>query len=263
VLRRRRVQSLVQLLMNARRGEDRITTLPSHLAPQSLAEAYDAASALLAQLGDKIIGYRVGASSPTQLAALHLVEPYAARLAERTLRKSAATISLNPEVSCFVQPHFAFRVSRTLRDGARSREELCSALAELRPALEVLHSPFADPIVAGGWAVIAANGMHAGLVVGEPVARWDDRGLPGVLVQSSLNGALHSSGLGADAFGDPIGMLLWLANDRARAGTPLQAGHLVLSGAIGPAIEVRAGDSVEADFVGLGGVMVHYSAIAA
>lgn len=260
-LRRRRIQGLLELLLKARRGEVSITALPSHLAPQSLTEAYDAASALLALLDEQVIGYRVGASSPALLAALHLVEPYVARLAASSRRDSGAIISLSSTVHCCVQPHFAFQVSRTLRDGARSREELCSALAELRPALEVLRSPFVDPIGVGGLAVIAANGMHGGLVVGEPADRWNDRSLPNILVQSRLNGASHSNGLGADVFGDPIGMLLWLANDRARAGTPLQAGQLVLAGAIGPAIEVRAGDSVNADFVGLGGVAVQFSGV--
>jgi len=51
----------------------------------------------------------------------------------------------------------------------------------------------------------------------------------------------------------------WLAREMVRRGRPLQAGDLVLSGALGPMVPVKAGMTYEAHVSDLGNVVATFA----
>ena len=66
----------------------------------------------------------------------------------------------------------------------------------------------------------------------------------------TINGEERSAGNGAACLGDPLEALRWLAVQAHRFGDPLRAGHLILSGALGPFVPFAPGDRVEATISG-------------
>ena len=65
-------------------------------------------------------------------------------------------------------------------------------------------------------------------------------------------GDLVDTGAGAAALGDPVRVVAWLANTLGEMGAKLEAGHLVMTGALHAAVPMRAGDVFRADFDRLG-----------
>jgi 2-keto-4-pentenoate hydratase len=68
------------------------------------------------------------------------------------------------------------------------------------------------------------------------------------------DGELVSSGDGAACLGHPVNAVVWLANTVAERGAPLRAGEVILSGSLGPLVEVKRGKTYEAAIAGLGTV---------
>lgn len=67
------------------------------------------------------------------------------------------------------------------------------------------------------------------------------------------------SPLGGEAvLGGPVLALAWAANTLGRHGTTLEAGHVVMPGALHAAVAPSAGDSFEASFDDLGTVSVAF-----
>jgi 2-keto-4-pentenoate hydratase len=86
-----------------------------------------------------------------------------------------------------------------------------------------------------------------------PLGDLDPRLIGMVLTRS---GELVDTGAGAAALGDPVAVVAWLANTLGEMGDGLEAGQLVMTGALHAAVPMRAGDVFRAEFDRLGPVTV-------
>ncbi|MGK2884686.1 MAG: fumarylacetoacetate hydrolase family protein, partial [Rhodococcus sp. (in: high G+C Gram-positive bacteria)] len=89
--------------------------------------------------------------------------------------------------------------------------------------------------------------------------RLIDVDLREVRMTLSLDGTTVSEGTGAACLSHPVNAVVWLANTLAEVGTPLRAGDLVLSGALGPMVNVAGPGRFEANISGLGTVRADFT----
>ena len=66
------------------------------------------------------------------------------------------------------------------------------------------------------------------------------------------NGEIASEGTGSACMNNPLNAALWLAQVMAKNNTPLLEGEVLLSGALGPMVNLNAGDIIEAEIESLG-----------
>jgi 2-keto-4-pentenoate hydratase len=160
-----------------------------------------------------------------------------------------------------LQPKIEAEVAFVLRrapDIARlTTAELIASVDYVLPALEIVDSRIR------GWDIgivdtIADNASSGLFVLGtRPVAIGDlDLRLCGMVLER--NGEPVSFGAGAACLGHPLHALGWLARTLASIGRPLEAGSVVLSGALGPMVQALPGDAFEARIEGVGSVRVRF-----
>ncbi len=133
--------------------------------------------------------------------------------------------------------------------------EVCRAIDYVAPAIEIVSSRVKN------WDIkisdtIADNASSGVYVMGGPIGRLEETDLAGLGMVLNRNGSAASFGGGAACLGNPLTAVLWLARTCATLGTPLKAGDVVLSGALGPMVPVAPGDVLEARVAGLGAVKV-------
>lgn len=107
---------------------------------------------------------------------------------------------------------------------------------------------------------IADNASCGAFVLGTPARRPADIDFAHCEMTMQINGETRSTGSGRACLGNPLNAAVWLARVMYDLGTPLRAGEIVLTGALGPLVPVVEGDQVEATISDLGSVLFTHAA---
>jgi 2-keto-4-pentenoate hydratase len=115
-----------------------------------------------------------------------------------------------------------------------------------------------------GWDItitdtIADNASSGLYVLGDRRVRLSEFTPAEVTMTLDKNGEPASSGDGAACLGDPLNALAWLARIAAAFDTPLRAGDVILSGALGAMVAAEPGTEITAELSALGRVRVTFS----
>lgn len=152
-----------------------------------------------------------------------------------------------------MEAEIAFVLGTDLTDERVTTVDLLRAVDHVLPAIEIVDSRIA------GWDIsivdtVADNASSGLFVLGTTPRRLADVDLRlcGMVLEHA--GEPVSVGAGAACLGNPLHALEWLVRTMARAGDPLRAGDVVLSGALGPMVPVTPGAAYEARISGLGSV---------
>jgi 2-keto-4-pentenoate hydratase len=245
-------------LYDARRTRTAIEPFTDTDPDLTMADGYAVQSELTRMIlddGDTIVGYKVGLTSEPMQKMIGVDSPDYGPVLGSTVYRSGDAVS----VSRFIQPRLeaeiVFVLGEELRGPGVTILDAARAVAGVAASVEIVDSRFADWRIklADTVSDLASNGavVTSGRLV--PLADLDPR-LVGMTL--TRNGELVDTGAGAAALGDPVAVVAWLANVLGENGVAMQAGHLVMTGALHAAVPMRAGDVFRADFDRLGPVVV-------
>jgi 2-keto-4-pentenoate hydratase len=223
--------------------------------------AYAVQSAWVAErldAGAIVTGRKIGLTSPVVQAQLGIDSPdFGVLLDEMAVPAGGAadtTLLLQPRIEAEV----AFVLGADLNLAAPTDADVVAATASVMAALEIVDSRIA------GWDITlldtVADNASAGMYVLGSARRSLDPGLDLASCTMTMrrNGTAVSTGLGRACLGSPVRAVAWLAATACALGAPLRAGDVVLSGALGPMVDVHAGDQFEAEVDELGAVSVTF-----
>ena len=253
-----KAREAASLLWAAFRSRKPIRALPDGLRPRNISEGYQIQEAMVGIADQPVVGWKIGCTSEHAQDLLNVDAPFAGRVLANSVLASPARIKEGTVTMGIVEAEFAFRLARDLpaRPRGYAIEEVIDAVGELRPAIELPDSRFADWQAVGAAQLIADNGVAALLVLGAPVSNWDARQLRHQRVTVSVNGSSMAEGTGANVLGDPCRALAWLTNEMSKSGIGLKAGEIISTGSCADVVHVSAGDRIVADFGAIGRVEI-------
>ena len=229
------------------------------LVGDDIAAAYRVQSELTARRlrrGAARVGRKIGLTSPVVQRQLGVGQPDFGVLFGDMAVPDGGVVPTGRLLQPRVEGEVAFRLAADL-DGELDQATVRAAVASVHAAVEIVDSRIA------GWDIriadtVADNASSGLFVVSERAVPLAAVRPADVQMTLDLNGQVVSSGAGSACLGDPLIALEWLARTAAEFGDPLRAGELVLSGALGPMVDVHPGDRVRVEISGLGAVSVTF-----
>ena len=258
---RANMTDLAQALWHARLSGGVVD--PDHTgAPKTLAQAYAIQHAIAVLCGEPVRGFKVGSTSLAAQRMLGTDEPGSGVLLAPFVHESPASIAIAPVHAPQVEGEFAFKLGRDLPPRATpyALDEVTGAVAAVAGAIEVVGSRFAGGLAGKGRLLVTADcGANIALVGGPWRPDWRALDLKSHRVAMTINGAARGTGTGERALGDPLNVLVWLANRQSAGGRGLRAGEIVSTGTCTGLDPVAPGDRVRADFGALGSVEISFA----
>jgi len=203
----------------------------------------------------RVVGWKVGCTSPAIRRQFGLEQPISGRLFERELESDGAELAASRYVNCAVEPELVLRLGSDL-EGDVSETEILRSLRSIAVGIEIHNHRFwyGAPT---SQELIASNGIHAGLVVGTEIPLPEELDLNRETASLAVNGLAKASAPCVEILGGPLRSVQWLARHAASRGLKLRAGELVIPGSAVELIRVRAGDSIEARISSVGTCRAH------
>ena len=207
--------------------------------------------------GAKIVGKKIGLTSFVVQKQLGVDQPDYGMLFAATEVKQNEELNFSELMQPKAEAEIAFVMSKDL-SGDITMNDLIDAVDYAVASIEIVGSRVDK------WDIritdtIADNASASHFILGDKQVKLADLDLVNCKMRLAKNGEVLSEGSGKACMDNPLNAALWLAQVMAKNGTPLKAGELLLSGALGPMVPIEKGDEFVAEIEGLGSVNLKIS----
>lgn len=243
-------------LLGAYRSRCPIEPVADRFADAPLSLAYEIALAQVedwVKHGDTIKGHKVGLASRAIQRQMGVSQPDFGHLTASMFHLENASIPTGTFIQPRIEPEVAFVLGKPLRGPGVTIADAAAAVDFVLPSLEIVDSRIRDWAI-GIFDTVADNASSGGVILGSRPTRLTDVDLRLTGVNLHVNGELIATGAGGAVLGSPLNALVWLANTVGPLGVTLEPGHVVLPGSMTKAVPISPGDTIVADFAGIGSV---------
>ncbi|MFT9096596.1 MAG: fumarylacetoacetate hydrolase family protein, partial [Gluconobacter cerinus] len=142
---------------------------------------------------------------------------------------------------------YIFRKDLPFRETPWTQAEVCEAIGSAHAAIEIFDTRFCEAGSQDGLVHLADQGNHGALIYGPGISTWQQLTPVTEQVKLVLDDQIAIEHAGGNSAGDPIRLLVWLANHAAKRGLPLEAGTVVTTGSMTGTKFVPAGTTAKVE----------------
>jgi len=232
--------------------------LTNRHADITIEDAYHIQQRMIArriEAGETVIGKKIGVTSQAVMNMLGVHQPDFGYMLDGMLYNEGESIVASTLIQPKAEGEIAFIMKKDLMGPGITGADVLAATEGVMACFEIVDSRIRD------WKIkiqdtVSDNASCGVFVLGDRIVdpRSVDLNTCGMVMEK--NGEIVVTGAGAATLGSPLNAVAWLANTLGRLGIPLKAGEIVLSGALGAMVPVKAGDNLRVTIGGIGGCSV-------
>jgi len=203
--------------------------------------------------GRRLVGRKIGLTSLAVQAQLGVDQPDFGMLFADMAVGDGELVALSRLIQPKVEAEVALVIGRDLRHERHTYADIIGATEYALPAIEIVDSRIEN------WNIrfldtVADNASSGLFVLGGRPVKLSDVDLTACAMEMKRGEEIVSRGNGRACLGSPLNAAIWLADVMVRCGRPLQAGDIVLTGALGPMVAVTEAGRFDVSIAGLGTV---------
>ena len=260
------INKAVNILYNSRIKMKRINNLPFDCTPKSKIEAYTIQDSLIKKYlsfgkNIQIIGKKIGCTNKDAQKQINVSEPFYGDIFSYYSSKSNCLLNSKSFFSPFVEPEFSFKLKKAydISQAPYSPDKIYSLIDSVLPSIEIVDSRFKNWKTAGIYNLIADNAVNAYWIYGNEIKNLNAFNFSDHQVKLYINDKIIDHGNSSNVLGNPINALTWLINTLSKKNIILPKNYYISTGTCTPAIPVKVGDKICADFGKLGKVKFVYN----
>lgn len=242
-----------KLLAETRLKAERLDDYPGS-APADLNEAYAIQDAMIAAMQLPIAGWKIGCTSQVARTTLGIDEPIAGPMFETFVSPGPAAVPVGKNDLRIVEAEIGFRLKSGLepREEPYTKQDILGTIATVHPMFEVANKRLPGlPKEAAVW-IVADGAINQAIVYGNGIPFDAEMDLANERVRVSIDGAHATDGIGSNALGGPLEVMVWIANHLSARGIGLKANDWVSTGLICDILQPDQGATIVAEFSSIG-----------
>ena len=246
-------------LLKANEETEPIGSLSSAFGDLTTEEAYEVQDMVLKERlkkGERVIGWKIGATSRAIMDQLKVKEPILGCMTTRSEYSFLNGVKASHFYRLAVEGEIAFVMGETLKGPGITKTDVIQATEGIMGAVELVDCRVTDWQATTSEA-IADNAMHGGIILGPFMKSISGLDLTHEGIVMYRNGHLLASACGVEALGDPVNVVVWLANKLGALGKELDTGAVVSTGSLTSFFFVDPADVIDVSFSNLG--QIHFS----
>ncbi|WP_136680353.1 2-oxo-3-hexenedioate decarboxylase [Neptunomonas sp. XY-337] len=248
------IQELAIHCENAELNAYEITKITDDFPQMSYRDAFDIQWQIRQRKesrGNKIVGMKMGLTSWAKMAQMGVEQPCYGFLADYFSVPEGGDFVFDELIHPKIEAELAFVLKEDLKGPGVHIGDVLRATDFVMPAVEVIDSRYKD-FRFDLKSVIADNSSSSRFMVGGQMSPVSELDLKTLGVVMEINGEVVQTGAGAAVLGHPAASVAMLANMLSERDEYLEAGTLVMIGAITAAVSVNKGDAFTVRYQGLG-----------
>lgn len=238
-----------------------IEPLTNREADITIEDAYHIQQRMIArrlEKGERIVGKKIGVTSQAVMTMLGVGQPDFGYMLDGMIYSDGAAIDAATLIQPKAEGEIAFVLKKDLMGPGVSASDVLAATEGVMACFEIVDSRITD------WKIkiqdtVADNASCGVFVLGDRMVDPYAIDLRTCGMVLEKNGEIVVTGAGAATMGSPVNAVVWLANTLGKLGIPLKAGEVILSGALGAMVPVKAGDNLRVTIGDIGGCSVRFS----
>lgn len=255
------IDTLAEQLYKAEKGRYQIEKISDAYPDIKISDAYNIQKKLIETRladGEKLVGMKIGLTSKAMQKSIGVDFPDYGHLTDSMVILEGSPCKTEDLIQPKIEGEIAFFLKRDLKGPGLTIADIYNSVDYVAPAIEIIDSRIKN------WNLtladtVADNGSSGKFVIGSkvvPITDVDMR-LTGMIMEK--NGELVGSGTTAEVWGNPAAAIAWLGNELSKYGITLNAGSIILSGAVTAAVPASSGDSFLVTFNNMGTVGIKFA----